>query len=414
MKFALAQINPVVSDIAGNRDKIVQYIKQARERGAAVVIFPELAIVGYSPLDLLLKPRFIEAARTALDEIAARCNDVAALVGFPEPNPEPRGRPLYNAVALCRGGRVEQIFRKSLLPTYDVFDECRYFEPGPSPMVAEWPGRDAVTRTGICICEDLWNDDEFVPRPLYRRNPIPEFVDAGVHLLINVSASPFTVEKQQFREQLFAGQAAKHHMPIIVVNQVGGNDELIFDGASCAFDAQGALIARAHAFEEDLLIVEANLPGGRLAASRIEPYPESVASVFAALVRGTHDYVRKCGFGSVVLGLSGGIDSAVTAALAVEALGPDAVHGVAMPSRYSSEHSLADARALASNLGISCPLIPIGDAHRVLEAGLRPAFGERAADITEENLQARIRGLILMALSNKFGHLVLSTGNKSE
>jgi len=412
MRVALAQINPTVSDLSGNRDLIVAKIREARGESADVVIFPELAVMGYPPKDLLLKPAFVADAQRTVEDIARHCDEsITALVGFAEANPEPAGRPLFNSVARCRGGRIVEIHRKTLLPTYDVFDESRYFEPAGSHAVAVVPAKSGGVRMGISICEDLWNDADFVRRPLYHANPVVESAREHAQLVVNVSASPFVVEKQAYRERLFGGQAAKHRLPIVVVNQVGGNDELVFDGASCAFNARGEPIARAKAFAEDLLVVDLDV-GAK--AGRIEPYPDATASIHDALVLGTRDYVRKCGFSEVVIGLSGGIDSAVTAALAVEALGPKSVHGVALPSRYSSEHSLEDARALAVNLGIRLDVIPITQMHAAAEQTLSAVFAGLEVDVTEENVQARIRGVLLMALANKFGKLRLTTGNKSE
>lgn len=419
MIIALAQINPTVADLRGNRDKIIAGIETALRAGADVVAFPELAVMGYPPHDLLLHAGFIADAARAIEQIARACGpDITAMVGFAEHNPESAGRPLFNSVACCRDGRVVAVHHKLLLPTYDVFDESRYFEPGRTCETAVLPLRDGGSvRAGLCICEDLWNDADFVSRPLYHTDPMQAFAQAQVDIVLNVSASPYVVEKQAYRERLFGGQAAKHRVPIVVVNQVGGNDELVFDGASSAFDAQGRLIGRAKAFEEDVLAVELPPPRGakgRVASSRVEPYPDALGSILGALTLGTRDYVRKCGFREVLLGLSGGIDSAVTAAIAVEALGCEAVRGVALPSRFSSDHSREDARALAANLRIRFDEVSIDEMHRAAERTLAPLFAGRAPDITEENIQARIRGNLLMALSNKLGCLLLTTGNKSE
>lgn len=411
MRLALAQINPLVGDVTGNATKIEQFALQAGRAGADLVVFPELTLCGYPPRDLLLKPRFVESVIRAAFALAERLADgPAVLVGTLQPSEKPVGRRLYNALALLQGGRVAATFHKSLLPTYDVFDEHRYFEPAQQPGVCNlaMSGRDV--RIGVTICEDLWNDKRFFDRPLYERNPLDDLAAAGAALIVNSSASPFVAGKQAFREKLLGSQAAAIGRPIAIVNQIGGNDELIFDGASAYFDATGKLIARAKAFEEDLLIVDTDEP----AAARVEPYPDELDSIRQALVVGTRDYVRKCGFTDVVLGLSGGIDSALTAAIAVEALSPARVHGVAMPSRYSSDHSLADALALATNLGIDYRVIPIEPMHAAIETHLAPHFDGRPPDTTEENMQARLRGNILMSLSNKFGWLLLTTGNKSE
>lgn len=406
MKLALAQLNPVVGDIAGNTDKILRHIEQARSAGVSLVVFPELCVMGYPPKDLLLKPQFVEANVKAVERIAAASTGIAVLVGFVEPNTDQVGRRLRNAAAYCADGQICEIRYKSLLPTYDVFDEQRYFEPGPEVSLIEHAGQSV----GVSICEDLWNDERLVGRQLYHRDPIALLAHAGARLMVNMSASPFWRNKHPFRVQLFGDQAKRHGLPLVFVNQVGGNDELIFDGASTVIDADGQVIAQAKPFEEDLLVVDLDCrPAGR-----IEDYPSDIAAVHDALVLGTRDYVNKCGFNSAVLGLSGGIDSALTAALAVAALGSQNVTGVAMPSRYSSDHSKTDARALAENLGIAFKTIPIGPIHDAFEQHLQPHFEGRPPDITEENIQARVRSTILMGLSNKFGSLLLTTGNKSE
>lgn len=411
MILALAQTNPLVGDLSGNCRRIRDFIQKAKAAGADLVLFPELAVTGYPPKDLLLKPRFIEdniEAVTALAE--ATRGGPAAFVGFVRRTDDPVGRCLRNALAVLQDGQLVAEVHKSLLPTYDVFDEHRYFEPADhaKPIDLRIGGRRL--RIGMTICEDLWNDKRILGRQLYRRNPIEELAAAGAELIVNASASPFVVDKHAFIEKLLGGQAAATGLPIFCTDQVGGNDELIFDGASCAFDAKGRLIARAKSFQEDLLLVDLDdLPG-----ARCEPYPDALASVWEALILGTRDYVQKCGFKEIVLGLSGGIDSALTACIAARALGPDRVHGVAMPSRFSSDHSITDAQALAKNLGIDLEIVPIEDMHKVFETRLTPLFKGRPSDVTEENVQARIRGNILMALSNKFGWLLLTTGNKSE
>ncbi len=428
MIIALAQINPVIGDLKGNAEAIRRCIDQARSAGADLIVLPELAITGYPPKDLLLKPSFVDGNIAAVRALAeATRGRPAALVGYVGRNESPVGRPLRNAVALLQDGRLVDSFNKSLLPTHDVFDELRYFEPAehcgvariasnPSPT----PGRGGAprpparstspVRVGVTVCEDLWNDDHLHDRRLYHRNPIEELRTAGVGLIVNASASPFSVGKQALREKLMGAHAKTAGVPLIYVNQVGGNDELLFDGASCVYDAGGRVVARAKTFEEDLLIVDLD----DLGAARVQAYPEPIESVRRGLVTGTRDYVRKCGFKQVVVGLSGGIDSALTAVIAVEALGRENVHGVAMPSRFSSDHSLTDAKALAENLGIDYRIIPIKDIHDAVERELSPHFEGRPPDITEENIQARARGNVLMSLSNKFGWMLLTTGNKSE
>jgi NAD+ synthetase len=411
MIIALAQTNPVVGDIAGNCRQIGDRIKRAKEMGAELVVFPELSVPGYPPQDLLRKAGFVQDNVCAVERLAeVTAGGPAALVGFVQPNPSAVGRTLWNATALMRNGRLDGRFHKSLLPTYDVFDELRYFEPAESAGSFQIDINGQSHRVGVTICEDLWNNAKLFQRRLYHRDPMDELARTGVDLVVNLSASPFTVGKQAIREQLLGGHASAKSVPLVCVNQVGGNDDLLFDGASCVFDGSGKLIARATAFDEDLLIIDLDNP----AAARVEPYPDQIASVWQGLVMGTHDYVDKCGFGDVVVGLSGGVDSAVTAAIATEALGCRRVHGIAMPSRYSSEHSIEDAQALAVNLGIDFRTISIREIHETFERQLAPVFEGRSPDTAEENIQARTRGSILMALSNKFGWLLLSTGNKSE
>ncbi|MBN2376534.1 MAG: NAD+ synthase [Sedimentisphaerales bacterium] len=414
MKIALAQINPTVGDIIANTAKIRKFTYQAAREGAQLVIFPELALTGYPPKDLLLKPQFIDDSQTALTDLAQCCADCASLVGLPCRHRGPTGRDLHNAVALLNNQKIESVYYKLLLPTYDVFDESRYFEPARSQQIVNFHGK----KLGLTICEDIWAQSQpqsqhlLHPhsRNLYETKPLADLAAAGADIVINVSASPFVLGKHDFRCELFSRQCRHYQMPLLYVNQIGGNDELIFDGNSCAFDSDGTLIAQAKDFTEDLLIIDLDNPS----SSRCESPRRDIESIQHALVLGLRDYVRKCRFQSVVLGLSGGIDSAVTAALAAQALGPENVTGVAMPSRYSSDHSLADAEQLAKNLGIGYLTIPIEPAHAALETMLAPAFAECSPDITEENLQARVRGNLLMALSNKFNHLVLTTGNKSE
>ncbi len=409
MRIALAQINPTVGDIAANCRKIVDYIARAKAQRAEVVVFPELAIVGYPPKDLLLKPQFINDNLRALKLIASRVSGIDVIVGYADRNVDPVGRPLHNAVALLRDGIVFSRHFKTLLPTYDVFDESRYFEPGPDNDTANLI-QVGGTLVGVSICEDLWNDERLIDRRLYHDNPLATLSSRGSQLLINASASPFVVDKHKFRLELFSSQVKQFKQPLVYVNQVGGNDELVFDGNSCVFDAAGNVIAQAKEFEEDLLVVD--VPAHE--SNRLEKHSTGVASIYKALVLGLRDYVRKCGFKSVVLGLSGGIDSALTAVLAVDALGRENVTGVAMPSRYSSGHSVDDAAALAANLEIAFHTIPIKVIHDAYESTLAEVFKGREPDLAEENLQARARGALLMAMSNKFGHLLLTTGNKSE
>ncbi|MGD1278713.1 MAG: NAD+ synthase [Tepidisphaeraceae bacterium] len=417
MRIALAQMNPTVGDIAGNCAKVLDFLARAKAAGAKLVVFPELSLVGYPAKDLLLKPQFINDNLAALGRIAAQVHGIDAVVGYVDRNAQPVGRPLHNAVALLRDGGIVGRHFKTLLPTYDVFDESRYFEPGPAQAHKNLVRIGDVT-CGLSICEDLWNDEKMIPRRLYHQNPIADLHHAGAQLMINASASPFVVGKHEFRLELFSSQARQFGQPLVYVNQVGGNDELVFDGNSVVIDGAGNVMAQGRDFEEDLLV--ADVPIGRGGAAGGTPAgpmhapSRGIASIYKALVLGLRDYVRKCGFFSVVVGLSGGIDSALTAALAAAALGCGKVTGVAMPGRFSSEHSVADAKKLAQNLGIAFCLLPINAVHEAYERTLAELFAGRQPDITEENLQARVRGALLMALSNKFGHLLLSTGNKSE
>ena len=406
MRIALAQINPTVGDIAGNVRLIRHNLRAATDAGADLVVFPELAVIGYPPKDLLLKPSVVRDCVAAVDQLAEECSDTAAIIGYPCPSDGQEGRMLYNAVAFCYRGRIRQRHVKNLLPTYDVFDEHRYFEPGP-PAVATLHG----IHLGISICEDLWNDQHFFDRQLYPTNPIDDLLERGSELLINCSASPFVLDKHDLRLRLMGHVAGRHRVPLLYCNQVGGNDELVFDGNSCAFDARGQLIAHGASFAEDLLVFELGIG----ASSAPVACPErGMASAYSAITLGISDYCRKCGFESVVLGLSGGIDSALTGALAVGALGAEKVRGIAMPSRYSSAGSIDDAVQLARNLGIKFDVVPIGPAHEAFEQMLHPLWPGFGPDVTEENMQARIRGVILMAMSNKSGSLLVTTGNKSE
>ncbi len=409
MRIALAQINPTVGDIPGNVRKIIDYTARAKALRAEVVVFPELAVCGYPPKDLLLKPQLIDDNLRALQLIAKRSVGIDVLVGYADRNANPVGRPLHNAVALLRDGLVFSRHFKTLLPTYDVFDESRYFEPGPDGPAANLI-QVGGTLVGVSICEDLWNDERLIDRRLYHENPLASLSSRGSQLMINASASPFVVDKHQFRLELFSSQVKQFKQPLVYVNQVGGNDELVFDGNSVVFDAEGNVIAQAKEFEEDLLVV--NLPAK--VDNRIEKHSGGVESIYKALVLGLRDYVRKCGFKSVVLGLSGGIDSALTAKLAVDALGKENVVGVAMPSRYSSDHSVTDAEALARNLEIQFHNVPIKQIHDAAESTLAGLFKGTEPGLAEENMQARARGNVLMAISNKFNHLLLTTGNKSE
>lgn len=410
MKVALVQFDPVVGDIDGNTDSIIHRIRIAHDTGAHLVVFPELAVFGYPPKDLLLRDDLVHRNRAAIDRIASHCKDVTVVVGYVQPASKEIGKGILNAAAVCRNGEVLSWYAKRLLPTYDVFDEARHFDQGQTSVVVDVPAGGESFRVGLTICEDLWNDRQFEGRRVYGFDPIADTVEAGAELIVNLSGSPYTAGKQADREAIFSEQIRNLSVPLVYVNQVGGNDDLIFDGASLALDEKGNVIARAKPFEEDLLIVDLS----NTAANRIESYPSRLEGIRRALVLGIRDYVHKCGFEKVVIGLSGGIDSALTAVLAVEAIGAPQVSGVAMPSRFSSKGSLTDAARLASNLGIRYSVISIEGAHVAMEKTLAPHFGSGSPGVAEENIQARIRGSILMALSNKFGWLLLTTGNKSE
>jgi len=411
MIIALGQLNPTVGDIEGNIHLVSDAIRRAQEAGAELIVLPELVTLGYLPKDLLLREGVIRRNLDALERIAQFCTGIAAVVGFVSRNESGGGLPLHNAAAFCADGCVRSTHAKSLLPNYDVFDERRYFQPADNVQLCHWDSpRDGRVALGITICEDLWNDEQFVDREQYRQDPIEQLAKKGADLLINISASPFWVGKQPARRDIFARQVREHGIPLVFVNQVGGNDDLIFDGGSMVFDREGTLIAQAKAFEEDLVVLDLADP----ASGQVQPYPDETDSLIEGLVLGTRDYVRKCGFSEVIVGLSGGIDSSVCAVIAARALGAEALHGVAMPSRYSSAHSLQDAELLAHNLGMDFRIIDIETMHQAAESTLKSSFAGSGTGIAEENLQARIRGQILMALSNKFGWLPLTTGNKSE
>jgi len=421
VKFALAQVNPTIGDFPGNRRLMLDAVAAAEARGAELVLFPELAICGYPPRDLLERPAFVEASGASLAALASALSGAkaAALVGFPEPLASP-GRALSNSAALIEGGRIVHVARKSLLPTYDVFDERRYFEPATDVAPVTFRGR----RLGISICEDIWNNADFWPERLYRGDPIETLVGAGADVILNISASPFTIEKRHLRPRMLAATARRWGRPLLFVNQVGGQDDLVFDGTSLVLDAAGQVVARGAEHAPDLIVVDVGGDGTAQGDLRDNGASDE-QSALGALALGTRDYARRCGFSRTLLGLSGGIDSALVAAIAARALGPENVLGVAMPSRYSSEGALRDAEALARNLGIAFTVIPIEPMFEAYLKALAPALdafappasaaaAATAADLTEQNLQARIRGAILMALSNRQDRLLLTTGNKSE
>ena len=407
MLIAFLQINTTAGDLTGNSARILRGVRQAHALNADLVVTSELALMGYLPRDLLLSAGFIRQGLELLRRMAVElAGGPAVLVGLATPNESEAGRPLFNSAALLEAGAVGPMFHKTLLPTYDVFDEDRYFEPAAEPQILEWRGR----RLGISICEDVWNDRNFWSRRRYQHDPIEALAAAGAEAILNLSASPFTVGKQLLREEMLSHMARRHGLPLVFVNQVGGNDDLIFDGRSAAFDASGRLFARARGFADDLILVDLSTSSGCIAADDFTPEAE----IWNALVLGVRDYACKTHFQKALLGLSGGIDSSLTAAIACEALGAENVLGVLMPSGYSSQGSIDDSLALARNLGMQTLTLPIGGIMGSYDTALTGAFAGRERDVTEENIQSRIRGNLLMALSNKFGSLLLTTGNKSE
>ncbi len=405
LRVAVAQIDTTVGDFPGNLERILASGRRAEKEGADVVLFPELAVCGYPPRDLVERESFVAATERTADRIARATGEATWIFGALAANGARTGRRVFNAAIAARRGRRVAIYRKRLLPTYDVFDEGRYVEPGDRSLVLRVGGR----RVAVTICEDIWNDKTFWKRPLYDTDPVAELKPLDLDLHVNISASPYTLGKNRLRRRMMERIARRSGVPLVHCNLVGGNDGLVFDGASTAFDARGRLIAAARRFEEDFWTVD--VPGG---TGPVAPLVPALPGLRRALVLALADYARKCGFQSAVLGLSGGIDSAVTATLAVEALGAGRVLGVAMPGPYSSEGSVRDARDLATRLGIRFSVVPIGPVFESYRKTLRPEIGTEGVSPTEENIQARIRGAILMALSNRFGHLVLSTGNKSE
>ncbi len=414
MKIALAQINPTVGDFTGNARLILEYTRRAAAAGASLVLFPELATTGYPPADLLEKPSFLNRSHEVIEEIAAAAAglSIAVICGFVSPAPADSGKHVQNAAALLREGRVDFVQTKRLLPFYDVFDEQRYFAPAASQQLFEIDGE----RVALTICEDAWNDKNFWETRRYGVDPIEELMQQGSEnggkptLILNISASPYWQNKRATRAQMLSAIARRYSVPVLMVNQVGGNDSLIFDGSSIAIGRDGQVAAQALSAEEDLIVFDTATGKGDM---HVQMADEN-AMTYAALVLGTRDYVRKCGFKKVLVGLSGGIDSALVAAIAADAVGAENVTGIGMPSPYSSQGSIDDSKALAANLGVRFELLPIANIFRDTTDALSGLFAGLAADLTEENLQARIRGNLLMALSNKFNALVLTTGNKSE
>ncbi len=407
MKIAIAQINPVIGDFSHNCDRLIRYSEKAGKQNCDLIVFSELVIPGYPPRDLLEKPDFIQANLEALQYAVERIRGIGVICGFVENNPVDQGNPLFNAAVLFEDGRMLHKVHKRLLPTYDVFDERRYFEPGSESRVFAYKGRNI----GLTICEDVWNDRDIFQKRIYPIDPVALLIQDGADLIINLSASVYHAGKSDFRARMLGSIAEKYGVPLIYANQVGGNDSILFDGSSMAFDAGGMKIAQAADFEEDLVAVDLNNPG----SSEIHSISESLtASVLKALVTGTRDYVRKCGFSRTVVGLSGGIDSALTLVIAEMALGKENVSAVFMPSPYTSTDNYEDTAELCRRLDIKLSTIPIDGIFREFTAVLSPGFKTDSPGIAEQNIQARIRGTLLMAISNMNGSLVLSTGNKSE
>jgi NAD+ synthase (glutamine-hydrolysing) len=406
VKIALGQINPTVGDFSGNAAKHIEFSRRAQANGAGLILFPELSVCGYPPRDLVERPSFVARNRETAEQIAAATRGISVICGLVTPAESETGKSVMNSAALLQEGTIAFVQSKMLLPTYDVFDEMRNFAPARSQNLFSFCGNQVA----LTICEDAWNDKLFWPKRLYTVDPIEALIRAGGNFVLNISSSPFWIGKRELRRAMLASIARHHKVPVAMVNQVGGNDSLMFDGSSIVLNPEGNIIAQGHSFEEDLIYFDSKTLTGDL-HSQIEG---EEASVYAALVLGTRDYMRKCGFQKAIIGLSGGIDSALTAVIAVDAVGPENVIGVGMPGPYSSPGSIDDARALAENLGTRFELLPINATFEAYRQTLKNTFADRKEDVTEENIQSRARGTLLMALSNKFGAIVLSTGNKSE
>lgn len=408
MRIALGQINPTVGDLSGNVDRMARVAREASARGAEVVVFPELSISGYPPRDLVEKPSFIERNERELMRLAAETGDldVSVVSGYVGRSQAETGKRALNSAAVLERGQV--VFRQSkmLLPTYDVFDEARYFRPAEREFLCTIRSK----KVALTICEDAWNDRRLFKQRLYQRDPVEELFEAGGELMICINASPYHMGKREVRRGIYRSAARRYRKPVVYVNQAGGNDQLVFDGSSFVMNGEGEVIAAARSFEEDLVLADIGAGAGDLH----QDFPDECEAAYQALVMGTRDYIRKCGFSRVLIGLSGGIDSSLTAAIAVEAVGKENVTGVGMPGPYSSDHSVLDAREMAARLGIRFEIVSISGVYQDFVSELAPLFAGRAADVTEENLQSRLRGVTLMALSNKTGALVLTTGNKSE
>jgi NAD+ synthase (glutamine-hydrolysing) len=406
VKIALGQINPTVGDFSGNTAKIIEFSRRAQSAGAGMILFPELSVCGYPPRDLVERSSFVARNRDAVERIAAETQGIAVICGLVTPAESDTGKRVMNSAALLMDGKVALIQSKMLLPTYDVFDEMRNFAPAKSQQLFPFCGK----RMALTICEDAWNDKQFWHRRLYTVDPVEALIKAGGNFVLNISASPFWIGKRELRRDMLASIARQHKVPVVMVNQVGGNDSLVFDGSSVVLNREGDVIAQGRSFEEDIVYFDPD----ELTGEKHEQIAGDDASAYAALVLGTRDYMRKCGFQKAIIGLSGGIDSAFTAVIAADAVGPENVIGVGMPGPYSSQGSIDDARMLAKNLGIRFELLSINAAYEAYRGILQKVFAGQKEDVTEENIQSRARGTLLMALSNKFGAIVLSTGNKSE
>lgn len=406
VKIALGQINPTVGDFAGNAAKIIDYARRAQSAGAGLILFPELSVCGYPPRDLVEKPSFVARNRETAERIAAETRGMAVICGLVTPADSQTGKSVMNSAALLVDGKIAFVQSKMLLPTYDVFDEMRNFAPARKQELFDFCGN----RMALTVCEDAWNDKLFWPKRLYTVDPVEALMQAGGNFVLNISASPFWMGKREFRRDMLASIARQYKVPVALVNQVGGNDSLVFDGSSLVLNPEGQVIAQGKSFEEDLIYFDSKNLSGDLH----EQIAGDEASAYAALVLGTRDYMQKCGFRKAIIGLSGGIDSALTAAIASDAVGSENVIGVGMPGPYSSEGSIKDARTLAKNLGIRFELLSIDPAYNAYRGILQDVFAGTREDVTEENIQSRARGTLLMALSNKLGAIVLSTGNKSE
>ena len=406
MKIALGQINPTVGDFSGNATKIIDFSRRAQAAGAGLIVFPELSVCGYPPRDLVERPSFVNHNREAAERIAAQTKGIAVICGLVTPADSDAGKSVMNSAALLMDGKIAFLQSKMLLPTYDVFDEMRNFAPARKQELFPFCGN----RMALTICEDAWNDKQFWVKRLYTVDPVEALIQAGANFVLNISASPFWIGKRELRRDMLASIARQHNVPVVLVNQVGGNDSLVFDGSSLVLNREGNVIAQGRSFEEDLIYFDSQTLTGEMH----EQVAGDEASAYSALVLGTRDYIQKCGFQKAIVGLSGGIDSALTAVIAADAVGAENVIGVGMPGPYSSPGSIADARALARNLGIRFELLSINPAYEAYRQILSGVFAGLPQDVTEENIQSRARGAVLMALSNKFGAIVLSTGNKSE